>query len=78
MISRGTRGGGRGRRNLVLVQLQSCIHPSWICLFPPGWEQPTRMSAVVIPALSCAMLCSHPGPSLPLTPISLSTLAQPL
>lgn len=61
MISRGTRGGGRGGRNLALVQLQSCIHASWISLFPPAWEQPTQISAVVISALSCAMLCSYPG-----------------
>lgn len=44
MIRRGSREGG-GRRNLALVQLQSCDHPSWICLFPPDWEQPARISA---------------------------------
>lgn len=56
MISRGTRGGGRGGRNLALVQLQSCVHPSWICLFPPAWISRLEYLPVVIPAHSRAML----------------------
>lgn len=52
MISRGTGEGG-GVRNLALVQLQSRVHPSWICLFPPAWEQPTGISA-----------CGYPSPQL--------------
>lgn len=38
---------------MALVQLQPYVHPSWICLFPPAWEQPTRISA-----------CGYPSPQL--------------
>lgn len=44
MVSTGTRGGG-GERNVALEQLQSYIHPSWICLSPLACVQPARISA---------------------------------
>lgn len=59
MIRRGSREGG-GRRNLALVQLQSCDHPSGSASSLQTGNSQLECLPVVIPAHSCARLSSLP------------------